>query len=126
MDNKKRIKSLLMLSLMLTSLSSCSKESINISNNKYKIMKEYSSSSDNDNFYLIKVNNNDLMKDKNLKVIGNFNTLEEAREYLNALIEREKIETDYIIGQGVTLIIIGGLFYYFIKKEKKEEKVLKK
>ena len=124
MDNKKRIKSLLMLSLMLTSLSSCSKDDIKINSN-YKIIQDYDIENEN-NFYLVKVNKIDLMKDKTFKIIGNFNSYEEARDYLNILIESEKVEMDYIIGQGVTLVIIGGLFYYFISNEKKSQKVLKK
>ena len=122
MDNLKRIKACLLLSTMLPVLSSCS--SNDIKHNNYKIMQEYNL--EVDDYYLVKIDN---INNKKLEVIGKFDTIEEAKEYLDSLmlLEEDNTKKNYIFS-GVSILIIGGFMYLCIKNQKKneKEKVLKK
>ena len=122
MDNLKRIKACLLLSTMLPVLSSCSSNDIKYNN--YKIMQEYNL--EMDDYYLVKV---DKINNKKLEVIGKFDTIEEAKEYLDSimLLEEDNTKKNYIFS-GVSILIIGGFMYLCIKNQKKDEKekVLKK
>ena len=128
MDNKKRIKALIMLGVSMMSLSGCSKQDITeFLSDKYKIMKEYNlDNSEEENFLLVKVEKNLIEKNK-LKIIGSFNTMEEAKDYLNNLSkdDNHQFGIEGIFG----IIMIGGFFYYCISnyvKGNKKEKTLKK
>ncbi len=129
--NIKRLKTCVLLSMMMPLLSSCSSDNIdNYIKKDYKIIKAYEmNSEDNDDFYLIKIDKNIL---NSVKVIGKFNTIEEAKEYLNIIISnKEKEVTDNLILSGLSIIIVGGYAYYWIMSNKKDMekdkiKILKK
>lgn len=123
--DKRRIKSILMLGITMMSLSGCStKEIKDFLSDKYKIMQECDD--EDNNYYLVKVEK-DLIKTKNFKIIGIFETEEEAKDYLDRLTD-EGNDTFGVLN-GAYVVIIGGIIYYCIRrmvKENQKEKVLKK
>ena len=120
MDKLKRIKSLILLMITMMTLSGCSKEEIanNLKNN-YKIVHKMDDEL-NVNYYLIKM---DRINNKSFNIIGEFETMEEAREYLDMQIIRDK---DQILNEaflsGSVIIIVGTAAYLCVGKQKKEEK----
>ncbi len=123
--DKRRIKSIIMLGITMMSLSGCSaKEIKDFLSDKYKIMQDCDD--EDDNYYLVRVEKK-LIKTKNFKIIGVFETEEEARAYLDRLTEEN--DSSFGILNGVYVVIIGGIFYYCIRrmiKENQKEKVLRK
>ena len=124
MDNKKKIKALIMLGISMMSLSGCSTKEIK---DKYKIIQEYNIDNNEDsNYYLVKAEN-DLIEGNQLKIIGSFETMDEAMEYLDSL--DNPSEHNFGISEILGVILVGGFYYYCIRnyiKDAKKNKVLKK
>ena len=126
MDNKKRIKALIMLGISMISLSGCSSKD---TTNKYKIIKEYNiDSNDESNYYLVKVEN-EFIKNNKLRIIGSFETMDDARKYLDSLNSEE--EKNFGIDDIIGIILVGGFYYWCIRSytsdiKKEKSKILKK
>lgn len=123
MDNRSRIKALILLGINMMSLSGCSaKEIKNFLSDKYKIIQEYYDTEDAP-YYLVRVEKS-FTENKNLRIVGSFETIEEAEEYLNNLINEDNYSLD--INHVLYIVCISGIFYYCVHKTAKDSKEFKK
>lgn len=115
MNNLKKIKAYLLLSMMLPTLSSCSNNNIDDNLRKnYKIIQSYELDNyASDGYYLVKLDNN------SYNIVGHFDTLEEAKEYLDSLDLSDDSIKKFVFIEATTLIIFG--FMYFSKKNVQEK-----
>ena len=109
----------------MISLSGCSSKD---TTNKYKIIKEYNiDGNDESNYYLVKVEN-EFIKNNKLRIIGSFETMDDARKYLDSLNNEEK---NFGIEDIIGIILVGGFYYWCIRSytsdiKKEKSKILKK
>jgi hypothetical protein len=122
-DVIKKLKALILLGITTLSLSGCSKEEIDtFISSHYKIIEKCGLDIEmSQGYYLLKANELNILGTAPYKVIGEFNTLEEANNYLNSMINNESnsIPTEVIKGV-IAGIVIGGALYLFVRYGRKK------
>ncbi len=126
MDTLKRLKAMLLLGVTMTSLTGCSLDDVTdyyYSKEDYRVMRSYSDEGEEKEFLLVKAS---YTGNKSLKIIGSFNTFEEAEIYLERLIQDQKKEFEKnLIGVPIAVVLIGGALYYLFRREVKEQEKAK-
>ncbi len=126
----KRLKTGILLGMMVPILSSCSNDNIdNYLKKDYKILKAYEIDSEIDNdYYLVIIDNN---SNESLQILGKFDSIEKAREYIEYISNNDKNKMlDGLIVSGAGVVTSLGFMIYNKKREKEEDnakiKVLKR